>query len=55
MIDTGLTGLRRSDRLADQPKQKYGIFAKFSLAVIVACKLAENLHTFPLIENQDLQ
>ena len=39
MIDIVSTGLRRSVRLANKPKQKYGLFAKFSLAVIGACEV----------------
>ena len=46
MIDLASTGLRRSSRLANKPKQKYGLFDKFSLAVIGACKVANNPHIF---------
>ena len=34
MIDMASTGLRISSRLANKPRKKYGLFAKFSLAVI---------------------
>ena len=44
MIYIASTGLRRSARLDNNTKQKYGLFTKFSLAVIGACEVAKNPH-----------
>ena len=51
MFDLESTGLRISTRLANKTKQKYGIFSKFSLAVIGACDVANNLDIFLTISN----
>ena len=55
MIDIVSTGLSRSVRLANKPKQKYGLFAKFSLALIGACEVANNSHIFLTRVNQHIQ
>ena len=55
MIDIVSTGLSRSVRLANKPKQKYGLFAKFSLAVIGAYDVDKNPHTYLTISNQHIQ
>ena len=55
MIDLESTGLRRSAGLANKHKQKYSLFDKFSLAVIVACELDKNPHIFLTIVNQHIQ
>ena len=47
MIDLASTGIRKSDRLANKPKQKYGLFDKFALEVIGACEVYKNPHIFP--------
>ena len=39
-------GLRRSSRLANKPKSKYGLFAKVSLEVFEACEVAKEPHVF---------
>ena len=46
IIDLVSTGLRRAARLANKPKQKYGLFAKFYLSVIVSCEVDKNPHIF---------
>ena len=55
MINMASTGTRRSIRLTDKPKQKYGLFAKFSVAVIGACEVDNNPHIFLTRENQHIQ
>ena len=55
MINLAPTGLRRSARLANKPKQKYGLFAKLSLSVNRACDVAKNAHTFLTRANQKIQ
>ena len=40
------TGLRRSNRLANKPKQKYSLFDKLSLTEIRACEVDKNRHIF---------
>ena len=55
MIDLASTGLWRSYRLYNKPKQKYGIFAKFSLEVVLACEVAINPHILLPRENQHIQ
>ena len=55
IIDLESIGLRRSARLANKSKQKYGLFAKFLLAVLGACEVAENTHIFLTIANQHSQ
>ena len=49
------TGLWRSSRLANKPKQKYGLFSKFSLAFIGAYEVDNNPHNFLTITNQNIQ
>ena len=46
MIDIASTGLRRSTKLDNKPKLKYGLFDQFSLSVIGACEVSKNLHIF---------
>ena len=41
--------------MANKPKQKYGLFAKFSLAVIGACEVAKNPQIFLTRANQRIQ
>ena len=55
IIDLASTGLRRYARLANKPRQKYGLFAKFSLAVIGAYDVDKNLHIYIIIANQHIQ
>ena len=55
MIDLGSTGLRRSAKLANKTRQKYGLFAKFLLSLIRACEVAKNPHIFITIANQNIQ
>ena len=47
--------MRRSERLAKKTKQKYGLFAKFSLAVIGACEVAKKPRIFLTISNQHIR
>ena len=49
------TGLRIYVRLANKPKQKYGLFHTFSLAVIGAYEVAKNPHIFLTRANQHIQ
>ena len=42
MIDLSSTGLRRPTRLANKSRQKYGLFDKLSIAVIVSFEEANN-------------
>ena len=46
MFDLASTSLSISDRLDNKPKQRYGLFAKFSLAVIGACEVDNNPYIF---------
>ena len=55
MIYLSSTGLKIYARLYNKPKQKYGLFAKLSLAVIGACEVAKNSHMFLNIANQHIQ
>ena len=55
MIDLVSTSVRIHYRLDNKPKQKYGLFAKFLLSVIGACKVAKNPHIFLTRENQHCQ
>ena len=55
IIDLVSTSLSRSARLADKLKYKYGLFDKFSLAVIGACEAKMNPHIFLTIGNQHIQ
>ena len=48
MLGMEPTGLRRSARLANKPKQKYGLFAKLSLELIVSCEVDNNPTYFQL-------
>ena len=41
--------------MANKPKQKYGLFAKFPSSVFRACGVATNLHIFITRENQHIQ
>ena len=52
MIDLASTNLKRSDRLANKPKQKYNLFHRFLLSVIVACEVAKKSHIFITRANQ---
>ena len=55
MIDMASTGLMISSSLANKTRQKYGSFAKFSLAVIGACEVAKNPYIFLTRANQHIQ
>ena len=55
IIDLESTGLRISDRFANKPKQKYGLFDKLSLVVIGAREVAKNPHIFLTRAIQDIQ
>ena len=46
IINLESTGISRYSRLDNKPKTKYGLFAKISLAVIVACEVDNNPHIF---------
>ena len=48
-------GLRISERLANKPRKKYGLFDKLSLEVIGACDMANNPHIFLTRANQHIQ
>ena len=55
MMDLSSTGLRRSYRSDNKPKQKYDLFHKLLLAVIVACEVTKNPHIFLSRVNQHIQ
>ena len=55
IINLAPTGLGRSSRLDDKPKNKYSSFSKFSLAVIGAYNMVKNLHMFPTGANQHIK
>ena len=55
MINLALTSLSISARLDYKPKQKYGLFTKFSLSVIGACEVDNNPHIFLTKSNQNIQ
>ena len=55
LIDLASTGLRKYIILAKQPRQKYVLFAKFSLAVTWVYKVDNNPHIFLIRENQHIQ
>ena len=55
MMDLASTGIRRSARLANKPRQKYGLCAKFSLSVIGACEVAKNPHVLLTRVNLHIQ
>ena len=46
MINIASTGVKSSARLDNKPKQRYGLFAKLSLAVNVECDISKNPHIF---------
>ena len=55
MINLASTGLRRYARLDNKPKQKYCLFAKFSLPVIGECAVAKSPQMFLTRANQRIQ
>ena len=55
MIDLASTGLRRSLRLANTPKQKKGLFDKLSFSVLGTCEVDKKPHIFLTIANQHIQ
>ena len=55
MIDLASTGTIISSRLANKPKQDYGLFAKLSLLVFGVCEVAMHPHIFLAGENQHIQ
>ena len=55
MINLESTGLRIYARLDNKPRQKYGLFDKFSLAVIGECEAANKPHIFLTRANQQIQ
>ena len=54
-MDLASTGIRRSARLDNNPRQKYDLFAKLSLSVIVVFEVYKNTHIFLPSENQHIQ
>ena len=52
MIDLLWNGFIRSARLANKPRQNYGLFDTLSLAVIGACDVADNSHIFITRKNK---
>ena len=52
MIDLESTGIKISARLANKPKQKHGLFDKFSLAFIEACEVDNSPHILLTRANQ---
>ena len=55
MVNPESTGLRRSAMLDNKPRQKYGLFTKFSLVAIVSCEVAKKPHIFLTRSNQHIQ
>ena len=55
MINLASTGIWRSARLANTPRQKYGLFSKFSLALIGAYEVAMNPHIYITRSTQCIQ
>ena len=55
MINIVSTGISRFSRFSNKPKQKYGLFDEFSLAVIGACEVAKNPHIFLFWAKQHIQ
>ena len=55
MIDMASTDLRRSSGLSNKTKVKYCLFAKFQLALIKSCDVAEKPHIFITRANQCIQ
>ena len=49
MIDMESTGLMKSARLANKPKQKYGLFDKLLLLVVGEFEVAKKPHKFQTI------
>ena len=54
-IDLVSTGFRISARLAHKPRQRYGFFDQFLLAVIGACEVAKKPNIFLPRSNQLIQ
>ena len=54
MTDLASTGLMIYAMLANKPRQKYGLFDTFSLALIGACEVAKNPHIFLTRANQHI-
>ena len=52
MVDMASTDIMRYPRLDNKRKQKYGLFAKFALVVVVSCEVSKNLHIFITRANQ---
>ena len=48
IINLESAGIRRYARLSNKPKQKYGLFAKLSLELIVSCEVDNNPTYFQL-------
>ena len=46
ILDLEPTGFKKSARLANKPKQKYGSYAKLSLSVVVSCEVVKNAQIF---------
>ena len=55
MVDPASTVIRRSERLANKPRNIYNLFDKFSLSVVVACEVAKNPHIFLTRANHPIQ
>ena len=55
MINLASTCIRISARLANKSRQKYGLFDKFSLAVVGSCEVAKNPQIFLIRVNQHIQ
>ena len=55
MIDPVPAGIRRYARLANKPRQKYGLFAKFPLEVIGEFEVDKNPHIFITLANQHIR
>ena len=55
IIDIASTGIRRSYRLANKTKQKYGLIFKFSLAVIGSGEVAKKPDIFLTRANQHIK
>ena len=55
ITDLASTGIVIYARLDNEPRQKYGLFHKLSLAVIGECEAAKNPHIFLTRENQYIQ
>ena len=55
IINLTSAGLGRYYRLTNKPKQKYGLFARLSLAGVGLCDMDKNPHIFITRENQHIQ